>query len=70
MGEAGYIKGVFLDHIFFNEDNGFSIGTLLVLEHGEDLDLMQKALKRNGFEKCGIIYLDNGDPRIAYEKVR
>lgn len=45
MGEAGYIKGVFLDYIFFNEDNGFSIGTLLVLEHGEDLDLMQKALK-------------------------
>ncbi len=29
---------------------------------------MQKCLKRNGFEYCGIIYLANGDERLAYQK--
>ena len=31
---------------------------------------MQKCLIRNGFEYCGIIYLENGEERIAYQKVR
>ena len=29
---------------------------------------MQKALAKNGFQQCGIIHLENGDPRIAYQK--
>ena len=31
---------------------------------------MQKALEKEGFHRCGIIYLKNGDPRIAYHKKR
>ena len=31
---------------------------------------MQRCLAKNGFHRCGIIYLENGDPRIAYQKVR
>ena len=27
---------------------------------------MQRALARNGFRRCGVIYLENGDPRVAY----
>ena len=30
---------------------------------------MQKALAKNGFVCCGIIYLANGDERIAYQKI-
>ncbi len=30
---------------------------------------MQKALLRNGFSPCGIIYLANGDERLAFEKL-
>lgn len=30
---------------------------------------MQKCLARNGFEYCGIIYLENGEERIAFQKV-
>ena len=30
---------------------------------------MQKCLTKNGFEYCGIIYLENGDERLAYQKV-
>ena len=30
---------------------------------------MQRCLAKNGFARCGIIYLEDGDPRIAYQKV-
>jgi RimJ/RimL family protein N-acetyltransferase len=29
---------------------------------------MQKSLEKNGFKYCGIIYLEDGDERIAYQK--
>ncbi len=31
---------------------------------------MQRSLKKNGFRRCGIIHLANGDPRIAFQKVK
>lgn len=31
---------------------------------------MQHVLEKNGFVRCGIIHLENGDPRIAYQYVR
>ena len=30
---------------------------------------MQRCLAKHGFARCGIIYLEDGDPRIAYQKV-
>ena len=30
---------------------------------------MQRCLAKHGFTRCGIIYLEGGDPRIAYQKV-
>ena len=33
-----------------------------------DNDPMQRALEKNGFVRCGVIYLANGDPRYAYQK--
>ena len=30
---------------------------------------MQKVLKRNGFEYCGIIHLESGAERLAFEKI-
>ena len=32
-----------------------------------DNQVMRERILRNGFQECGIIYLENGDPRIAYE---
>lgn len=29
---------------------------------------MQRCLAKHGFQRCGIIYLEDGDPRIAYQK--
>jgi len=31
---------------------------------------MQKTLAKNGFVHCGTIYLENGDPRWAYQKIQ
>lgn len=31
--------------------------------------VMRRMLEKNGFEYCGIIYLEGGDERVAYEKV-
>jgi hypothetical protein len=34
-----------------------------------DNRVMQHVLKKHGFHRCGIIYLEDGDPRIAYELI-
>ena len=31
--------------------------------------VMRRMLEKHGFEYCGIIYLENGDPRVAYELI-
>ncbi len=31
---------------------------------------MQRALLKRGFKYCGIIYLANGDERLAYQKIK
>ena len=36
----------------------------------EDNKVMQKVILRNGFKETGIIYIEDGTPRIAYEKVK
>ena len=30
---------------------------------------MQNLLKKNGFEYCGIVYLEDGGKRVAFEKI-
>lgn len=36
----------------------------------KDNKIMQGLLERFGFSYCGIIYLLNGDPRLAYQRIR
>ncbi len=36
----------------------------------EDNQIMQHVLERNGFVKCGVIYIEDGSPRLAYHKVK
>lgn len=42
---------------------------LRVDTHAEN-KVLQHLLAENGFRRCGIIYLKNGSPRIAYQKER
>ncbi|MBR2593647.1 MAG: N-acetyltransferase [Firmicutes bacterium] len=32
-----------------------------------DNKIMQRIIERNGFERCGVIYVEDGSPRIAYQ---
>lgn len=43
-------------------------GNLKIDTHKDNIP-MQKCLERNGFSLCGIIYLENGDERVAYQKI-
>jgi N-acetylglutamate synthase and related acetyltransferases len=43
--------------------------SLLRCDTHKDNISMQKTLTYNGFEKRGIIFLENGDKRLAYEKI-
>lgn len=43
-------------------------GVLRIDTHRDNLP-MQRSLAKNGFEYCGIIYLESGDERLAFEKV-
>lgn len=60
----GQIKGVFdLVLAFCNK----KIKHLRIDTH-RDNKVMQHLILKNGFQKCGIIYVADGSPRIAYEK--
>jgi RimJ/RimL family protein N-acetyltransferase len=43
------------------------INNLKIDTHKDNLP-MQKSLAKNGFKYCGVIYLESGDERIAYQK--
>lgn len=34
-----------------------------------DNKIMQHLILKNGFKRCGIIYISDGSPRIAYERI-
>ena len=43
--------------------------TSLRIDTHEGNVIMRRMLERHGFIPCGIIHLENGDPRVAYEKI-
>ena len=47
--------------------NTKGIHTIKVDTH-EDNITMQNTLKKNGFKYCGVIYLEDGDKRVAFQK--
>ena len=64
VSDAGRGRGVasFCFGFAFNKCGNLKIDT-----HRDNLP-MQKSLLKNGFAKCGIIYLENGDERIAFQR--
>lgn len=60
----GEVKGLFSHCVTFCQ----SKVKYLRADTHFDNHTMQHLLEKNGFERRGIIYLKNGDPRIAYQK--
>lgn len=65
VASAGKEKGVFTKIADYCKSQ---ISHLRIDTHELNLP-MQGAIEKNGFQKCGIIYLADGSPRIAYEYV-
>ena len=50
-------------------DECFKMYSNLKIDTHRDNIPMQRALKKSGFEYCGIIHLANGDERLAYQRI-
>ena len=62
------IKGIFEKCLHFCKQKLVSMGRCnLRIDTHHDNHTMQYLLEKHGFVKCGIIYLINGEPRIAYQ---
>lgn len=59
------VHGIFssiMDYCFAHEQN-------IRIDTHRDNKIMQHNMKKHGFSYCGIIYLANGDERLAYQKI-
>ena len=59
------------EHGIMDQVIAFSWDTIrhLRIDTHENNQVMQYLIQKNGFKKCGIIYTDDGSPRIAFEKI-
>lgn len=65
IASSGATGGIFERCLQFCESK---ISNLRIDTH-HDNRIMQHLIEKNGFERCGIIYVADGSPRIAYQKV-
>lgn len=63
IGSDGKVKNVFDTCIAYCKD----ICANLRIDTHEKNVVMQHLIEKNGFTRCGIIYIDDGTPRIAYQ---
>ncbi len=65
-------KGLGLSSIILNNIEDICLNnrifSIRIDTHEQNIP-MQRFLEKNGFEYCGIIYLENKDKRIAFEKI-
>ena len=63
IASDGQIKGMFTKAFDYCRSR---IDEIRIDTH-HDNKTMQHVVTKHGFKRCGIIYLENGDPRIAYQ---
>lgn len=49
------------------KEYGMQLADNIRIDTHHDNKVMQGALSKQGFKRCGIIYLENGEPRIAFQ---
>ncbi len=64
IASTGRVRGIaqFCINWCFEQSKNLRIDT------HKDNKIMQHILKKLKFERCGVIYLENGDERVAYQK--
>lgn len=65
VASGGRTRGIFQRCLQFCESK---ISNLRIDTH-RDNQIMRHLIEKYGFERCGIIYIADGSPRIAYQKV-
>lgn len=65
LASDGTVKGLFSTILKYCE----TIIPHLRVDTHENNKIMNHLILKNGFKKCGIIYVEDNTPRIAYEKV-
>ena len=68
IASDGTKKGIFQSALEFCKEKMAEqgIGNLRIDTHADN-KTMQHLVEKYGFKRCGIIYLENGSPRIAYQ---
>lgn len=66
IASAGVVPGV----VRAASDYAFGFTDNVRIDTHEDNKPMQHVLSKLGFTQCGIIYISDGTPRIAYQKSR
>ena len=74
-GEYGVIHRIAVKYhgrgvVGFVYNHCFNIINNLRIDTHRDNTPMQRSLEKAGFKYCGVIYLENGDERIAYQKAK
>ena len=63
-------KGISTEIISFCAEKARAAGKIsLRIDTHKGNVVMRKMLEKHGFSHCGTIYLENGDERVAYEKI-
>lgn len=63
IASDGKVHGIFRCAINYCK----SISDNIRIDTHKRNEIMQKQIEKNGFEKCGTIYVADGSPRIAYQ---
>ncbi|MDO4813487.1 MAG: hypothetical protein Q3988_00175 [Gemella sp.] len=64
VASSGRVKGLFSKIIEF----AVTINSNLKIDTHQDNSIMQRVVEKSGFKYCGKIYLEDGSPRLAYQK--
>ena len=66
VASSGEAKGVFKEILLYASEHYSNIR----IDTHHDNKIMQRLLEKNEFVYCGIIFLTNGSPRLAYQRIK
>ena len=66
IASNGEAKGVFKEILLYASEHYSNIR----IDTHHDNKIMQRLLQENGFVHCGVIFLTDGSPRLAYQRIK
>ncbi|WP_455050928.1 N-acetyltransferase [Hoylesella nanceiensis] len=66
VASSGEAKGVFKEILLYASEHYSNIR----IDTHHDNKIMQRLLEQNGFVYCGVIFLGDGSPRLAYQRIK